>query len=82
MSGKASRMSLLQCGAERVPRSLSLRNGSADLGWEPCSESSGTSDGWVLFDTGMARGALDAGETQESYRAAAVGAGADPDSTT
>ena len=41
-----------------------------------------TSEGWVLFDTGMARGALDAEETQESYRAAAVGAGADADSPT
>lgn len=83
MSGQASRMFVLQYGAERVPRSLSLRNGPSDLGWEPLyGVLVETDDGWVLFDTGMARDALDADETQDSYRAAAVFAGADPDHVT
>ena len=83
MSGQASRMFLLQYGAERVPRSLSLRGGTPDLGWEPLyGVLVETAEGWVLFDTGMAREALDADETQASYRAAAVDAGADPDEVT
>ena len=76
-------MFLLQYGAERVPRSLSLRNGSPDLGWEPLyGVLIDTDDGWVLFDSGMGRDALDAEATQASYRAAAVDAGADPDEVT
>ncbi len=76
-------MFVLQYGAERVPRSLSLRDGPSDLGWEPLyGVLVDTADGWVLFDTGMARAALDADETQDSYRAAAVDAGADPDQPT
>ncbi len=76
-------MFLLQYGAERVPRALSLRGGTPDLGWEPLfGVLVETAEGWILFDTGMAREALDADETQESYRAAAVSAGADPDQLT
>lgn len=76
-------MFLLQYGAERVPRSLSLRGGTSDLGWEPLyGVLVDTGEGWVLFDTGMGRDALDADETQDSYRAAAVDAGADPDRPT
>jgi glyoxylase-like metal-dependent hydrolase (beta-lactamase superfamily II) len=76
-------MFLLQYGAERVPRALSLRGGTPDLGWEPLfGVLVQTVEGWILFDTGMAREALDADETQESYRAAAVSAGADPDEAT
>ncbi|MCV7070851.1 N-acyl homoserine lactonase family protein [Mycolicibacterium rufum] len=83
MSGRAARMFLLQYGAERVPRSLSLRGGTSDLGWEPLyGVLVDTAEGWVLFDTGMGRDALDADETQDSYRAAAVDAGADPDHPT
>jgi N-acyl homoserine lactone hydrolase len=83
VSGQASRMFLLQYGAERVPRALSLRGGPPDLGWEPLfGVLIATADGWILFDTGMAREALDADETQESYRAAAVGVGADADEVT
>lgn len=79
MSGQAAAMFLLQYGAERVPRSLSLRNGPSMLGWEPLfGVLIETSQGWVLFDTGMAREALEAEETQQSYAAAAVGAGEDP----
>ncbi len=76
-------MYFLQYGAERVPRALSLRDGAPDLGWEPLyGVLVETATGWVLFDTGMARAALDAEETQDSYRAAAVDAGADPDEAT
>ena len=76
-------MFLLQFGAERVPRSLSLRGGPAELGWEPLyGVLVETAEGWILFDTGMAREALDADETQQSYRVAATDAGADPDSLT
>ena len=65
MSGRAARMFLLQYGAERVPRSLSLRGGTSDLGWEPLyGVLVDTAEGWVLFDTGMGRDALDADETQ------------------
>lgn len=79
MTGQASRMFLLQYGAERVPRSLSLRDGPSFLGWEPLfGVLVETSEGWVLFDTGMARAALDAEETQQSYAAAAIDAGEDP----
>jgi N-acyl homoserine lactone hydrolase len=83
VSGRASRMFVVQYGAERVPRALSLRGGPADLGWEPLfGVLVQTGDRWILFDTGMARAALDAEETQQSYRAAAVDAGADPDEDT
>ncbi len=83
MTGQASRMYLLQYGAERVPRSLSLRNGPSFLGWEPLfGVLVETGEGWVLFDTGMAREALDAEETQQSYAAAAIDAGEDPNQQT
>lgn len=79
----ATRMFLLQLGAERVPRSLSLRGGPPDLGWEPLyAVLVDTTQGWVLFDTGMAREALDAAETQQIYRDAAMAVGNDPDRPT
>lgn len=83
MTGTASRMFVLQYGAERVPKSLSLKGGPPDLGWEPLpGVVVETSDGWVLFDTGMARDALDSEETQEIYRAGAVSGGVDPSART
>ena len=79
MTVQALRMFLLQYGAERVPRSLSLRDGPSFLGWEPLfGVLVETTAGWVLFDTGMGREALDAEETQRSYAAAAIDAGRDP----
>jgi N-acyl homoserine lactone hydrolase len=83
VSELAQRMYLLQYGAERVPRALSLRDGASTLGWEPLFGVLVATDlGWVLFDTGMARAALDAEETQESYRAAAESAGAPTETPT
>jgi glyoxylase-like metal-dependent hydrolase (beta-lactamase superfamily II) len=83
MSGLASRLFILQYGAERVPKALSLRGGPPDLGWEPLpGVLVKTSEGWILFDTGMARAALDAEETQAIYRQSAVGLGQDPDQET
>jgi glyoxylase-like metal-dependent hydrolase (beta-lactamase superfamily II) len=83
MSGSASRLFLLQYGAERVPKALSLRGGPPDLGWEPLPgvlvEST---DGWILFDTGMARSALDAEDTQAIYRQGALDLGEDPNEET
>jgi glyoxylase-like metal-dependent hydrolase (beta-lactamase superfamily II) len=83
MSGLASRLFILQYGAERVPKALSLRGGPPDLGWEPLpGVLVETADGWILFDTGMARAALDAEETQAIYRQSAVDLGQDPNRET
>lgn len=75
----AKRLFVLQFGAERVPKSLSLRGGPHDLAWEPFSgvvvETTG---GWILFDTGMARAAQDDAATQAVYREGAVALGHDP----
>lgn len=74
----ASRMFVLQYGAERVPKALSLRGGPAELYWEPLpGVLVETSEGWILFDTGMAREALDSEEAQAIYRDGAVGLGID-----
>jgi N-acyl homoserine lactone hydrolase len=52
----ALRMFLLQYGAERVSKSLSLEGGSHHLYWEPLlGVAVETSKGWVLLDTGMSR---------------------------
>jgi glyoxylase-like metal-dependent hydrolase (beta-lactamase superfamily II) len=70
-------MFLIQYGAERVPKALSLRGGAGTLYWEPLfGVLVETADGWILFDTGMSRDALDAPDTQAAYRAAAVKMGA------
>jgi N-acyl homoserine lactone hydrolase len=75
---RSNRMFLLQYGAERVPKALSLRGGSPALYWEPLfGVLVETPDGLVLFDTGMARDALDSEDVQTSYAAAADGLGSD-----
>lgn len=78
MSAAGPRLFLLQYGAERVSKALSLRDGPPDLYWEPLFgvlvETAGTR---VLFDTGMARSALDSDGVQATYRDAAVALGAD-----
>jgi N-acyl homoserine lactone hydrolase len=76
-------MFVLQFGAERVPKSLSLAGGPDDLVWEPFSGVVvETTDGWILFDTGMGRGALDAEATHRLYREGAIALGHDPDAPT
>jgi glyoxylase-like metal-dependent hydrolase (beta-lactamase superfamily II) len=66
----AERMFVLQYGAERVSKGLSLRGG--DLGhlyWEPLvGVAVQTSAGWVLFDTGMSRRNHDSAEVELVYR--------------
>lgn len=79
MTGTADRLFVLQYGAERVGKFLSLRGGSARLGWEPLiGVLVDTADGWVLLDTGMGRTALDSPVNQAAYAAAAHSGGADP----
>ena len=83
MSGHAIRMFILQYGAERVSKSLSLRGGPAELGWEPLpGVLVETAEGWVLFDTGMSRAHHDDPDVQALYRDGAVAEGHDPDEPT
>lgn len=78
MSHPAARMFLLQYGAERVPKALSLRGGPAHLYWEPLlGVLVETTEGWILYDTGMARDALDSEEAQAIYRDGAAAMGID-----
>lgn len=71
MPRRAERLWLVQYGAERVPKSLSLRDGPPELYWEPLTGVVvDTGEGAVLFDTGMARVAHDAPEVERSYVAA------------
>lgn len=73
----ANRMFLLQYGAERVSKALSLRGGPPPLYWEPLyGVLVDTADGLVLFDTGMSRRALDSGDNQHAYQSAAESLGA------
>jgi len=70
---KALRMFLLQYGAERVSKSLSLEGGSQHLYWEPLlGIAVETTDGWVLIDTGMSRAAHLSPENQKAYIAGGV----------
>ena len=67
---QAERLFLLQYGAERVSKALSLAGGDpADLYWEPLFGALvETSSGWVLFDTGMSRRNHDSAEVERAYR--------------
>ena len=67
----ARRLFLLQFGAERVSKALSLRGGTAaTLYWEPLiGVLVDTDAGWVLLDTGMGRAALDSAANQAAYAA-------------
>ena len=79
MSGSAIRMFVLQYGAERVSKSLSLRGGPPELAWEPLpGVLVETADGWILFDTGMSRVNHDDPAAQALYRDGAVAEGHDP----
>ena len=69
MGGLASSLFILQYGAERVPKALSLRGGPSDLGWEPLpGVLVETSEGWVLFDSGMRRANHDSPAVDDVYR--------------
>ena len=68
----AMRMYVLQLGAERIRKALSLRGGATRMYWEPFpAVVVETAAGWVLLETGMARTAIDAQCTHDSYAAAA-----------
>lgn len=66
----AERLFVLQFGAERVSKALSLVGGDPDHHyWEPLSGVVvETSAGWVLFDTGMSRANHDSAEVEQVYR--------------
>ncbi|SDS37735.1 N-acyl homoserine lactone hydrolase [Friedmanniella luteola] len=68
----AERMFVLQYGAERVSKALSLAGGDpGHLYWEPLvGVLVETSAGWVLFDTGMSRRNHDSVEVERVYRGA------------
>lgn len=71
----AERLFLLQYGAERVSKNLSLAGGPHHLYWEPLiGVLVETSAGWVLLDTGMSRAAHEDDENTAAYRAGCVGA--------
>jgi glyoxylase-like metal-dependent hydrolase (beta-lactamase superfamily II) len=73
-------MFVLQYGAERIAKGLSLAGGSGDLYWEPLTGVVvRTEVGWILLDTGMSRVALEDPANQAAYEAAARGLGADVD---
>ena len=74
---RAERLFLLQYGAERVSKALSLPGGDpAHLYWEPLvGVLVETAAGWVLFDTGMSRRNHDSAEVERIYR----GKGAAPE---
>ncbi|PTA47487.1 N-acyl homoserine lactonase family protein [Micromonospora sp. RP3T] len=71
----ADRLYLLQYGAERVSKALSLRGGPVErLYWEPfVGVLVRSGDEWILFDTGMSRAALDSPAVQAAYAAADTG---------
>lgn len=71
----AERLFFLQYGAERVSKVLSLAGGSHHLYWEPLYGALvETSEGWILFDTGMSRDAHDSPENTAAYDAGCQGA--------
>lgn len=62
-------MLLLQFGAERVPKSLSIAEASDDsVYWEPLTGALvETEAGWVLLDTGMSRAAFESPAIERTY---------------
>ncbi len=71
----ATRLFLIQFGAERVSKRLSLHHGPHHLYWEPLiGVVVETSAGWVLLDTGMSRAAHEDAENYAAYEAGCLGA--------
>lgn len=71
----AERLFILQYGAERVSKNLSLAGGVHHLYWEPLlGYLVETSDGWVLLDTGMSRNAHLSKANRDAYVAGGVDA--------
>lgn len=68
MTSRASRLMVLQYGAERVSKGLSLLGGGNQLFWAPMSGALvETVEGWILFDTGMSQFSLNSPEVQAVY---------------
>jgi glyoxylase-like metal-dependent hydrolase (beta-lactamase superfamily II) len=79
MTSLAERMFVVQYGAERIAKGLSLRGDTGGLYWEPLTGVVvKTSAGWVLLDTGMSRAALENPDNQAAYAAAAAAYGLAP----
>jgi glyoxylase-like metal-dependent hydrolase (beta-lactamase superfamily II) len=73
-------MHLVQFGAERIAKGLSLAGSGGPLYWEPfVGVVVETEVGWVLLDTGMGRPALDDPRNADAYAAAAAAYGQAPD---
>lgn len=71
----AKRLFLIQFGAERVSKSLSLHRGPHHLYWEPLTGVLvETSDGWVLLDSGMSHRAHRDADNTAAYEGGCVGA--------
>lgn len=72
--GVADRLLVLQLGAERVDRSLSVPGAGPGHYWEPfLAVLVGTADGWVLLDTGMSRTAFTSPAVAAAYGAPTEG---------
>ncbi|GAA1853951.1 N-acyl homoserine lactonase family protein [Microlunatus capsulatus] len=67
---RAGRLFVLQYGAERVSKGLSLRGGDhGHLYWEPLTGVLvETTAGWIIFDTGMSRRHHDSAAVEQVYR--------------
>ncbi|WP_353987380.1 N-acyl homoserine lactonase family protein [Ruicaihuangia caeni] len=75
MTRTADRLFVVQFGAERVSKNLSLAGGPHHLYWEPLyGVIVETGEGRVLFDTGMSRASHHSAENTAAYRAGGVGA--------
>jgi len=71
----AERLFILQYGAERVSKNLSLAGGPHHLYWEPLlGYLIETTEGWVLLDTGMSRNAHFSTQNRDAYVAGGTGA--------
>lgn len=80
MSSHAERLFILQFGAERVAKGLSVKGGGGQLYWEPLTGVVvETSQGWVLLDSGMSRAASEDMRNQAAYAVAAQAFGATGD---
>lgn len=77
----AQRLFILQYGAERVSKALSLAGGDPQhYYWEPLIGVLVQADAdWILFDTGMSRKNHDSVEVERVYRGGVLGRSTDPD---
>lgn len=68
MVGSATRLFVLTFGAELVTKGLSVRDAGPEPFWSPISGALvETSEGWILFDTGMRHDSNRSGELDRIY---------------